>query len=95
MKIGDVIKSPKITEKSIQSTQKSVYSFYVSEKANKNEIKKAVEEFFKVKVGKVRTSIRVGKTRKVGKRQKIKKLPKTKTAFVYLKEGKIDVFPKT
>ena len=56
MKSSDIIKYPLSTEKSIrlmESENKIV--FVVEDKANKEQIKKAVEELFKVKVVDVRT----------------------------------------
>lgn len=70
------------------------YTFLVGKGANKKLIKKAVEEFFKVNVLKVRTIKIKGKKIKVGRlRRKEKKLPDIKKAIVQLKEGqKIDIF---
>ncbi|MEM2948356.1 MAG: 50S ribosomal protein L23 [Candidatus Anstonellales archaeon] len=50
------------TEKSVSLTEfQHTIPFVVSLSANKNEIKNAIEEMFKVKVEKVRTHIRKGK----------------------------------
>lgn len=51
----DIIVRPVITEKSSRMMEFNQYTFEVLPKANKIEIKKAVEEVFKVKVAKVRT----------------------------------------
>ena len=49
-----IVKGPKITEKSTDLTNKeNKYVFCVDKKANKNQIKKAIEEIYKVKVEKV------------------------------------------
>ena len=51
----DIIKRPVITERSSEFADKLKYVFEVDIKANKTEIKRAVEEIFKVKVAKVNT----------------------------------------
>ena len=56
MQIYDIIKEPIITEKSMALKEKeNKYVFAVSPKANKIEIKNAVEKFFNVKVVSVAT----------------------------------------
>ncbi|HEY8394758.1 MAG TPA: 50S ribosomal protein L23 [Thermaerobacter sp.] len=81
----DIILRPVITEKSMQQLAENKYTFLVHPRANKIQIKKAVEEIFKVRVKKVNT-IRVrGKLRRVGRfagRQ-----PDAKKAIVTLAEG--------
>lgn len=51
----DVIKQPVITEESTDLMEDKKYVFYVDPKANKTEIKQAVESIFDVKVVKVNT----------------------------------------
>ncbi len=54
----NVLKYPLTTEKNVKLMQReNKLVFIVERKANKQEIKKAIEEFFKVKVEKVSTSI--------------------------------------
>ncbi|MCM8772396.1 MAG: 50S ribosomal protein L23 [candidate division WOR-3 bacterium] len=48
-----IIKHPIITEKSTLLEKENKYVFCVDSKANKNQIKKAIEEIYKVKVEKV------------------------------------------
>jgi len=48
-----IIKNPRITEKSIYAGEQNVYTFDVSSGANKTEIKKAIFALFKVKPTKV------------------------------------------
>lgn len=58
-----VVIRPLITEKGThQSTHKAAYPFEVNPWATKVEIKAAVEELFNVKVARVRTANRLGKT---------------------------------
>ncbi len=53
---GDVVISPVATEKSMFNTEKeNKLTFIVNRKANRDEIKKAVEELYSVKVTSVRT----------------------------------------
>lgn len=63
----NVIKYPIITEKAIRLSEQNKYSFAVDPKANKNIIKKAVENLFQVKVISVNTLNQPTKTRRVGK----------------------------
>ena len=51
--VYDIIREPVITEASIKNMQDKKYTFKVPADANKVEIKKAVEEIFKVEVEKV------------------------------------------
>lgn len=61
----EIIKRPVITEKSMDIAQDNKYTFRVDKKANKPEIKKAIEEIFDgVKVKKVRTMNYKGKNRR-------------------------------
>ena len=86
----DMLRRPVVTEKSTNASENGAVVFEVSMKATKSEIKKAVEELFKVKVKGVNTSVLKGKKKmfkgKLGKRKDIKK------AYVRLEEGNtIDV----
>lgn len=81
----DIIRRPIITEQSMDQTADRKYTFEVAKSANKIEIKKAVEEIFKVEVEKVTTMNYDGKPKRqgvfAGKRADWKK------AVVKLKEG--------
>jgi len=77
---------PVITEKStdLKDNLRTV-SFKVQRKANKIEIKDAVEKIFKVKVQSVRTATFHGKKRRQGRYSG--RRPDWKKAYVTLKEG--------
>ena len=62
----DIIKRPIITEQSMDQTADRKYTFEVAKNANKIEIKKAVEEIFKVEVEKVTTMNYDGKPKRQG-----------------------------
>ena len=62
----DVIIRPIITEASMSRLADKKYTFEVSSDSNKIEIKKAVEEFFKVEVAKVNTISVKSKNKRVG-----------------------------
>lgn len=94
MNIAQIIKHPVITEKTTQSAKSKVYAFEVHEDANKHQIAETVEQLFKVKVATVRITIRKGKEKRVGRKMKTTMLPDRKIAYVYLKEGTIDLFPQ-
>ncbi len=62
----DVIIKPIITEDSMARLAEKKYTFKVADGATKVDIKKAVEEIFKVKVEKVNTISMNGKDKRVG-----------------------------
>lgn len=81
-----IIIRPVITEKTTVLKDKNRdVCFEVALHANKSEIKKAVEHLFKVKVESVRTQIKHGKERRVGRSAGMTKT--WKRALVRLKEG--------
>ena len=57
----EVLLKPLITEKTSNLSEENKYAFLVNVKANKVEIKKAVEEMYGVGVITVNTSINLGK----------------------------------
>ncbi len=60
----EILKRPIVTEKLTKSAEKDrVYGFEVIKKANKLEIKKAVEKLYGVRVTDVRTAIMPGKAK--------------------------------
>jgi large subunit ribosomal protein L23 len=87
-----IIQSPLITEKgTLVNEEANQVLFRVDPKANKVEIQRAIEEFFKVKVLRVRTVNILGKKRRVG--PKMGQRPAWKKAYVTLAEGhRIDFF---
>jgi large subunit ribosomal protein L23 len=91
-----IIQKPLVTEKGTQLKETSNrYVFRVDTRANKRQIKKAVEETFKVRVMDVRTAVYRGKPKVVMNRagRFAGKTGEWKKAFVTLAQGdKIDVF---
>ena len=81
----DIIKALVRTEKSTLYEPQSKYLFLVEKRANKIQIKSAVEQIYKVKVQDVNTAIYPGKLKKV--RHQLGKTPDFKRAVVTLKEG--------
>ena len=87
----DVIIRPIVSEKSYNLIDANgQYTFEVQPNASKTEIKLAIEEVFNVKVGKINTLNRKGKTRRT--RNGLGKRKDTKRAIVKLKSGSIDIF---
>ena len=86
----DMILAPVGSEKSYGMIDEGKYTFIVDPRANKTEIKQAIETIFDVQVAKVNTLNRQGKRRRTrtgwGKRKD------TKRAIVALKDGSIDIF---
>ncbi|OIO39488.1 MAG: 50S ribosomal protein L23 [Candidatus Omnitrophica bacterium CG07_land_8_20_14_0_80_50_8] len=78
------------TEKGVRLQDDKKYLFSVSKSANKIQIKKAVEDIYKVKVLNVNTQMVPGKLKRV--RTQLGRTPDWKKAVVTLKEGqKIDL----
>ena len=88
----DIIETASLTEKaSLLSEKQNKYVFRVSPKANKIEIKRAVEQLFNKKVVSVNTANYEGK-KKRERRADFGRKPHWKKAIVTLKEGdKIDL----
>jgi len=82
----DIVIGPVITEKSTLLKEKGgALVFRVQRRANKTEIKKAVEQIFDVKVASVRTENVHGKFKRVGRFTGQR--PDWKKAYVTLKPG--------
>ena len=81
----DVLIQPLITEKSTLLQESGKYVFRVAPKANKVEVKQAVELTFEVKVLDVNITKSRGKSKRYGPR--IKKMPDIKKAVVTLRRG--------
>jgi large subunit ribosomal protein L23 len=86
----DILVAPVVSEKSYGLLDEGKYTFLVDPRANKTEIKIAVEQVFGVKVDSVNTVNRQGKARRT--RTGIGKRKDTKRAIVTLREGTIDIF---
>jgi large subunit ribosomal protein L23 len=81
-----IIVAPLITEKTTLLKEKGpVLVFRVDRRANKVEIRQAVEALFKVKVAQVRTQSVTGKNKRVGRFEG--KRSDWKKAYVTLKPG--------
>jgi large subunit ribosomal protein L23 len=87
-----VLKSPQITEKATILTEKNQYIFKIADDANKTEVRKAVEEIYKVDVLDVKIIRIPSKKRRRGKVSGWKK--GYKKAVVKIKAGqKIELLP--
>jgi len=87
----DVIIRPVVSEKSYAGIEQSTYTFLVDPRANKTEIKEAVQAIWNVRVVSVRTLNRKGKVKR--RRFTLGKRPDQKRAIVTLAEGdRIEIF---
>lgn len=88
----NVIVRPLVTEQGMHfANAKGAYSFEVNRKANKTQVKNAVEKIYGVKVDKVRTANRKGKQRRRGRT--VGMTSSWKKAVVYLQpDYHIDLF---
>ncbi len=92
LSVWEILKSPVITEKTTllkeveeESEEKQVLTFRVDKRATKEQIRKAVEEIFNVKVEKVHTVNYQGKLKRRGRFEG--RRPSWKKAYVTLKKG--------
>ena len=86
MRMEEVIRRPLITEKSTElRDERNIVAFVVHRKANKIQIKQAVEERFDVRVAEVRVANMHGKVRRRGRF--VGRRPDWKKAYVRLAEG--------
>ncbi len=83
--MSSIIKNPRVTEKASFAAEQNVYTFDISQSANKREIKKAVFTLYKVHPVKVNVmTIPRKKTMSQGKKGM---RGGGRKAFVYLKKG--------
>ena len=85
MDIYQVLIKPTITEKSTLLQESGKYTFHIAPKANKVQVKEAVERNFGVTVLDVNITKLHGKKKRYGAR--ITQRPDTKKAVVTLKQG--------
>lgn len=90
MEARDILKRPVITEKSSEAMAEDKYTFDVDVRANKTQVKTAVEEIFEVKVANVNIINYKPKKKRMGRYQGYTN--KRRKAIVTLKEGQIDLF---
>ncbi|RYY68509.1 MAG: 50S ribosomal protein L23 [Chitinophagaceae bacterium] len=99
MKLSDVLIKPVLSEKANKQSEKmNRYTFVVDKKANKLEIKKAVEQFYGVQVEEVNTLVMPSKLK--AKYTKagfiVGRKPSKKKAVVTVAEGEtIDIYSQT
>ncbi|AOY75102.1 50S ribosomal protein L23 [Clostridium formicaceticum] len=63
----DIVIRPLVTEESMNNIADKKYAFVVDRKANKTEIRRAIEKIFSVKVEKVNTVNMKGKVKRMGR----------------------------
>ncbi len=95
MKLNNILIQPLITEKTTSQAQRKVYAFEVHTEANKHQITQTIQELFSVTVDDIKTTVRKGKEKRVGKRMNTKRLPARKIAYITIKKGTIDLFPQS
>ena len=94
MKIDPILISPVLTEKATKLASQNVYMFNVNIRSNKYQIKKALEEIYPIKVKRITTHKIKGKSIRRGRKGITKKMQDKKVAYIKVKEGKLDLFPK-
>ena len=88
----DIILNPVVSEKSYDLIEdRNTYTFEIDPRANKTEVKQAIESIFGVTVSRVNTQNRKGKLKRTG--YVVGKRPDRKRALVTLADGdEIDIF---
>ncbi len=87
----DIVIRPIVSEKSYAGLERNTYTFLVDPRANKTEIKEAIQQIWNVRVLNVNTMNRVGKVKRT--RLSTGKRPDQKRAVVTLAEGDtIEIF---
>jgi large subunit ribosomal protein L23 len=88
-----VLIRPVVSEKSYGLMDRNVYTFVVDPRATKVDVRQAVERAFGVRVDKVNTLNRKGKSTRNRRTNTVGRKPNTKRAIVTLHPGdKIDLF---
>ncbi len=88
-----MILNPIITEKSIQDANLGKFTFAVEKSMNKNAIKQAIQDRFKVHVISLATSIVKGRQKRVGKRRsEVTESAWKKASAKLIKGEKIELF---
>ena len=91
MNLFEILRRPLVTEKSTRLSERNKYVFEVDKRANKDQVRLAVEKAFKVGVVSVNIIKVPGETKRMGRRAIAR--PSWKKAIVTLKEGdKIQFF---
>jgi large subunit ribosomal protein L23 len=90
--LADLVRRPILTEKATILMEQNKYTFEVTPKSSKPEIKAAIEDLFQVKVVKVNTTLPPRKKRRVGKFIGFK--PQYKKAIVTVASGDEDKIRK-
>lgn len=86
MDITDILVRPIVTEKTMSQLQsEQEYAFEVGTRANKIQIKQAIEDFYGVQVADVRTLVMRGKVKRHGRH--FGKRRNWKKAYVRLADG--------
>ncbi|MEA5575126.1 50S ribosomal protein L23 [Anabaena sp. UHCC 0451] len=86
--LADLVRRPILTEKATIMMEQNKYTFEVTPKSTKPQIRAAIEDLFQVKVVKVNTSLPPRKKRRVGKFIGFK--PQYKRAIVTVASGDED-----
>lgn len=81
----EIIKNPRVTEKGSYAMERNVYTFDVTARATKEEVKKAVFAIYKVKP--VRVNVLAVPKKKIMNRGKVGSRGGGRKAYVYLKAG--------
>lgn len=81
----DIIQRPVISERTVAGMAEGKYTFVVDPRANKNQIKQAIEEIFNVNVIRVNTMRMRGKKKRMGVFAGSR--PHWKKAIVQIEEG--------
>ncbi len=94
MSIQHTIMGPVLTEKATDMANRGMYTFMVAPLATKHQIADALQSIYGVDVAKVRVLTKKGRTKRVGKTRREVPIENRKIAYVWLKKGTFELFPK-
>ncbi len=88
LEINQVLLRPHITEKATDLSENNVYAFEISLRANKAQVRQAIEKFYKVQPKKIAIIVGIAKYMKNPRTGRMQtKKTAIKKALVYLKKG--------
>lgn len=91
-RMASVLVAPWFSEKALIGTEKGIYVFSVPEDATKEEIKDAIEKFYKVRPRKVSLLHLPGKKKSLRTKRGVGTRARRHKAYVFLKKGETITF---
>ncbi len=94
MSVQNTIIGPVLTEKATDMAARGVYTFSVMPLVTKHSIARSLEDMYDVEVAKVRVLTKKGRSKRIGKTRREVSTADQKIAYIWLKKGTLELFPK-